>query len=199
MQTVRICFVGNSMVNGTGDPACLGWSGRICVAAMRAGHDVTHYNLGIRRDTSANILTRWSEEVQRRLPEGVDGQIVFSFGLNDIVIEGGKQRISTEESVGNLRAILAEAQRAYPVLMVGPPPMLFDDDRGAPVAELSAQYGVACRQLGVPYLEVFAALEKTGTFVREALDNDGAHPRAAGYAEMAELVMQWDAWQSWFR
>ncbi|HZC55143.1 MAG TPA: hypothetical protein VE396_03730 [Xanthobacteraceae bacterium] len=32
-KPIRICFFGDSMVNGTGDDACLGWVGRICAAA----------------------------------------------------------------------------------------------------------------------------------------------------------------------
>jgi lysophospholipase L1-like esterase len=197
--SIRICFVGDSMVNGAGDPECLGWTGRICAEAMRAGHDVTHYNLGIRRETSADIARRWREEVRGRLPSGIDGRVVFSFGLNDLVIEGGRQRVSMPESLANLHAILDEAKERYPLLMVGPPPMLDDDSLPLPVIELSARYATVCQNLGVPYLDVAADLERTGTFVREAQSNDGAHPRAAGYAEFAALVQQWDAWQAWFR
>jgi hypothetical protein len=29
-MSIRICFFGDSIVNGTGDDACLGWVGRIC-------------------------------------------------------------------------------------------------------------------------------------------------------------------------
>ena len=199
MVSLRICFVGDSMVNGTGDPECLGWTGRVCAAAMQAGHDITHYNLGIRRETSAEIAGRWREEVRRRLPDGIDGRVVFSFGLNDLTIESGKPRVSRVNSLGTLHAIIEEAKRVYPLVMVGPPPMLGDDGRPLPVAELSQQYGAVCRELGVPYLDVARELERTGTFVREALNNDGAHPRAAGYAELAAIVQQWDAWRAWLR
>jgi len=196
---MRICFVGDSMVNGTGDPECLGWTGRVCAAAMHDGHEITHYNLGIRRETSGEIAARWHGEVRRRLPDGIDGRVVFSFGLNDLTVEDGKPRVSRANSLGNLHAILDQARRGYQVLMVGPPPMLDDDGHAMPVAQLSAQYASVCHELGVPYLDVAADLERTGAFVREALSNDGAHPRAAGYAELAALVQQWDAWQAWFR
>ena len=64
---MHVCFVGDSLVNGMGDPECLGWAGRLIVAARRQGHDVTHDNLGIRRDTSADVRARWADEVGRRL------------------------------------------------------------------------------------------------------------------------------------
>lgn len=198
MRSIRICFVGDSMVNGTGDPECLGWTGRVCAHAIRAGHDVTHYNLGIRRDTSADVLARWREEVARRLPMKVDGRVVFSFGLNDTVIEDGRPRIGLDDSLANLRAILREARQSYPVLVVGPPPMAAESAHQMPAWLLSSHYEAACGQLGVPYLDVVADLERTGTFIRVALANDGAHPRAAGYGELAALVTRWDAWQAWF-
>jgi hypothetical protein len=45
---IRICFLGESFVNGTGDQEYLGWTGRICVNAHKKGHDITYYNLGVR-------------------------------------------------------------------------------------------------------------------------------------------------------
>ena len=71
--TVRPCFVGDSFINGTGDDTCLGWVGRVCAAMRASGRDLTLYNLGIRRDTSADIAVRWLDETSRRLPQGVDG------------------------------------------------------------------------------------------------------------------------------
>jgi hypothetical protein len=56
---MRICFIGDSLVNGVGDPTGLGWVGRVATAARRRGHDITAYNLGIRRDTSGDIAVRW--------------------------------------------------------------------------------------------------------------------------------------------
>jgi lysophospholipase L1-like esterase len=55
---IRICFVGDSFVNGTGDPDCLGWTGRLCASRSRQGRSITYYNLGVRRETSADICDR---------------------------------------------------------------------------------------------------------------------------------------------
>ena len=59
MTTVRICFVGDSLVLGTNDDAYLGWPARLVQRETRAGHDVSLYNLGIRADTSEMIAARW--------------------------------------------------------------------------------------------------------------------------------------------
>ena len=64
MNDIRICFIGDSYVQGTGDPECLGWAGRLCVTARRDGHEVTGYNLGVRRETSRDIAHRWLSECE---------------------------------------------------------------------------------------------------------------------------------------
>ena len=46
---MRICFIGDSFVNGTGDDDALGWPGRVVSLARSKGLDVTYYNLGVAR------------------------------------------------------------------------------------------------------------------------------------------------------
>lgn len=48
----------------------------------------------------------------------------------------------------------------------------------------------------VPYLSVFAALAADPIWMHQVATNDGAHPLAEGYAQMASLVDQWSGW--WF-
>ena len=94
---MRICFIGDSFVNGTGDPKYLGWTGRVCRAASGQRQDITYYNLGVRGETSADIETRWLSEISCRLPHYCDGRIVFSFGVNDTYFENGKTRVEVEK------------------------------------------------------------------------------------------------------
>ena len=123
-RTMRICFIGDSFVNGTGDDDCLGWVGRVCSRARRGGADITVYNLGIRRDTSADIRGRWRREAAVRLPAEFNSGLVFSFGANDCVVETPPDtRVSVEASMANTTAILREAKAWLPVLMVGPAPI----------------------------------------------------------------------------
>ncbi|WP_414545471.1 GDSL-type esterase/lipase family protein [Nostoc sp. CCY0012] len=200
-REIRICFLGESFVNGAGDPDCLGWTGRICVNANKKGHDITYYNLGVRRETSTELRNRWRKEVSYRLPKEYDGRVVFSFGVNDTTIENGKTRVSLTESIENIHSILSEAKQLYPVLMVSPPPC-FDseqDGRNQRIMNLSQEFALVCHEVNVPYLDVFPILEKSNIWIDEAKNYDGAHPRAAGYAEFAHIVDNWDAWLNWFR
>lgn len=197
LPQVRICFVGESFVNGTGDPECLGWTGRICVSANKKGYDITYYNLGVRRETSTELKNRWFKETTYRLPKDYDGRVVFSFGVNDTTTENGKTRVALTESIANIRTILSEAKQLYPVLMVSPPPIA-DKKQNRRIAELSKQFALVCHELSVPYLDVFSWLENSTVWIDEVRNNDGAHPKAAGYAEFAQIVENWDAWLNWF-
>lgn len=197
-KTLRLCFVGDSFVNGTGDPQCLGWSGRVCAAAAAQGHDVTYYNLGIRRQTSADIRARWRAEVTPRLPREAHGALVFSFGVNDATLENGAPRCAPDQTAENAAQILAGAGNVWPVLMVGPPPVA-EADMNQRIAGLCSRLQQVAGAAGVPYLPVFEALRQTPHWIAEVQANDGAHPRAGGYAELAGLVQAWPAWQAWFR
>ncbi len=197
MNEVRICFIGESFVNGAGDPECLGWAGRICVNANRKGYDLTYYNLGVRRETSGELKNRWLREVSYRLPEEYNGRVVFSFGTNDTTIENHKTRIEVKDSIANARSILSDAKKLYPILMVSPPPIA-DNEQNRRIVDLSEQFGLLCQELDVPYLNVFPILEKSSIWMNEVRRYDGAHPRAAGYREFAEIVQNWEAWLNWF-
>lgn len=192
---MRICFIGDSFVNGTGDPDCLGWTGRVCALARHRGVDLTLYNLGIRRDTSCDIAARWRAEALARQPAEAPGLLVFSFGVNDSCEDlPGIQRVAPPHSLDVARTMLAEAAALHPTLMIGPPP-IDDDAVNARTRALSTALGDLCRQLGIPFLETFAALEAVPVWRHEAAAGDGAHPGAGGYAALAGLVDAWPAWR----
>nr|WP_313940896.1 MULTISPECIES: GDSL-type esterase/lipase family protein [Calothrix] len=194
---MRICFLGESFVNGTGDLECLGWTGRICVNAQKKGHEITYYNLGVRRETSTELRNRWHREATYRLPKECDGRVVFSFGVNDTTIENGKTRVAVEDSIDNIHNILSQAQQLYPVLMVSPPPCT-DEAQNQRIANLVQEFGLVCQELNIPYLNIFQYLQKSTIWREEARNYDGAHPRACGYEEFAQLVDRWEAWKNWF-
>lgn len=192
---MRICFFGDSFVNGTGDCTGLGWVGLICAQARASGRDLTVYNLGIRRDTSADILSRWRSEAAPRLPSDVDGRLVFSFGVNDCT--GVEARIDPHDCLVNAAAILTEAAGWKPTLMVGPPPVADCPMTDGRVRSLSRDFSLLCGRLGVPYLDLHSPLAHDRGWRDDALAGDGCHPSGGGYAKMAALVADWPAWQAW--
>jgi len=193
---MRICFIGDSLVNGTGDPTLLGWVGRVCAAARRRGQDITCYNLGIRGDTSAEIAGRWQEESERRLPSGVDGRLIFSFGANDCISRDGAPRVAAAQALANARAVLEGARQRHPTLVLGPPPVALPD-ADPRIAALSRDLAKLAAELSVPYLDLYAPLAAMPLWRLEITIGDGAHPGTAGYALIADLVEGWAPWRRW--
>ncbi len=191
----RVCFVGDSFVQGTGDTAGGGWVRRVAAAAVDAGYDLTAYNLGVRRDTSTDIAARWQSECDARLRAECSPYLVFSFGANDMTAEGTSLRVPMPASLENFRNILNEARSRCPVLVVGPPPVgeAAQDTR---IIALCATYALLATELGVPYLPLAEQLAGDPAWTRAVAAGDGTHPDGSGYALIAECVLQWPAW--WF-
>lgn len=187
---MRILAFGDSYVAGVGDPAHQGWVGR----ALAGRPEVTAYNLGIRGDTSADVLRRWADEAGARLTSVEPCGLIFSFGRNDANLADGRSRLTAAESLKNAHQLLTEGQARAPVLMVGPPPA---DEPGlaARVEGLNEAFKALCARLRVPYIDVLRPLAVSGVWLAEARAGDGAHPGAAGYQQMAELVAAHPAWR----
>lgn len=198
---IRICFLGDSFTAGAGDDTLLGYPGRLC-SDLRTNHglDITCYNLGIRRDTSTDILNRWEREVNARLKrnEHFNGRLVFSFGTNDNVFENGERRVSTATTLANAKSILTEAKEMWPTAMLGPPWTSVEDidERNG---DLSRELETLCDEIGVPFLPLYESLKGNGVWAREAEAGDGIHPDAGGYGLISKAVAEWDAWEEFVR
>ena len=191
----RVFFVGDSFVAGVGDPEHRGWVGRLAERAQRAGAPITAYNLGVRRDTSDDICRRWMDEVAVRRGAGAQERLVVSFGVNDTTADGRGTRVAPERSAANLRTLLADAAGAgLPALVVGPPPVA-DGAQNRRIAGLDEQFAAAAAEAGAPYVAVFAALRRTPGWMDEVAAGDGAHPGAAGYGLLTDLVAP--VWLGW--
>ncbi|MDA0998438.1 MAG: GDSL-type esterase/lipase family protein [Proteobacteria bacterium] len=210
MTTLRVCFVGDSLLLGTGDDDFLGWPGRVMQREREAGHELTMYNLGIRGDTSSMIASRWRAECEARLPAENWCALVFSFGCNDMAMDDGQLRITVEESVATARQMMAEAKAWLPTLWIGPMPVN-DDDMPFSSAPGRARYLSSSRnavlgdmyedlaaELGIPYLDLFTPLAASSDWPKYYVKGDGVHPMRAGHAMVADLVIGWDGWRKWF-
>ncbi len=196
MET-RLFFIGDSFVNGTGDPEALGWVGRVCAAVQASGRPITFYNLGIRGNTTAQILQRWRTEVEARLAPGSKSCFVFSFGANDVTFSNQARRLSHAESLDHARHLLTTAQALGPVLMVGSPPIADDTEANQRLSLLCNDLSNVCEELAIPFVHTLQRLLSTSTWMEEAIAHDGAHPGAAGYQALADLLLRSPTWQIW--
>lgn len=217
----RICFLGDSFVQGLGDPEFRGWVGRVLQTAAPAA---TAFNLGVRRDTSAQVRRRWRAEVEARTVPGADNRLVLSVGANDAMPqdgampldgavsqdgampeggampEAGAPRVAHAETLQHLAALLDGARElGLGALVVGPPPVVCG---GA--AHLGRLRGLVpemadvCAAAGVPFVDVTEALAADPVWTAEAVAGDGAHPGAGGYGRLAELVLA-GGFREWVR
>ena len=193
---IRICFIGDSLVNCTGDETCLGWAGRLCMSAIKSGYRVTYYNMGIRRDTSHDILMRLENECLLRLPMTCDARMVISCGVNDTVLENGQSRVKLKNSRNHIQKILTTAKSKYKVIMVGPAPVN-DNLQNKRIQELNDIFSNEANLIGIPYIETFSLLEFDDSYRKEISLNDGSHPGSEGYIKLANIIRSSNNW--WFR
>ncbi|MCE2565095.1 GDSL-type esterase/lipase family protein [Komagataeibacter sp. FNDCF1] len=194
---MRICFIGDSYVTGTGDETCQGWAGRLCAMERQDGRDVTLYNLGVRGQTSRDVARRWRAESETRLAGRRDGGIVLSFGVNDCAtLPDGQPRLTHDQSMAATCDMMTQASHHWPVLVVGPPPTGHEQADGR-IRALSTAQEAACARLGLPFLSVWESLLASPLWCPEIARGDGAHPAGGGYGELARIVHVWPAWRAW--
>ncbi len=170
---VRVCFIGDSFVAGVGDARHLGWAGRLAAHSHAQGQALTSYNLGIRRDTSADILRRFQAECTPRLPSGSHAGVVLSFGVNDTMFESGASRVATGASLSHLRELLTQLGKSGWSVLMASPPAVDDDTHNERVIVLDALLEAECARHSVPYVSVVKQMQGHDIWRREVREGDG--------------------------
>jgi len=202
MTEIKLCCFGDSFVQGIGDDHYQGWVGRFGKTLRSKDIDLTLFNLGIRRNTSADILHRWEAEAKLRLPEissePYTGILLFSFGINDCVIENNTRRVSLENTIKNTEMILIRASKWKQTVMIGPTPTC-DPILDERVLELSHIQEEICAKLDVPFFAPYKALNALKQWHEEANAGDGTHPNNKGYQHLSDLISSWSIWRDILR
>jgi lysophospholipase L1-like esterase len=189
---MRLIFIGDSIVAGSGDDECRGWVGRVGSATRRSGVDHTPYNLGIGGNTAADVLARWEDEVTRRLNPEIDNRLVVQVGVNDA--RDGVER-DHDDCARDLASFIEGARGAgLEPLVVGPIPTR-QSDESERIGALSRRFGEVCADRKTAFIEVHAALRDSNAFLA-SLESDGYHPDAEGYAAIAQVVLH-NGWWEW--
>jgi acyl-CoA thioesterase-1 len=193
-----LMFFGDSHTVGAGDEEGLGWTGRVVAAALAEGIPITSYNLGVRGETSGDVAARWRAEARPRLPEEGDPRVILAFGVNDVLGDEGNPRFTQEQSLLSLEEVLLGAQGLGLRRFVVGPAAVDDEAANERIAELSYAYRILCARHRVPFVPLLEELRASEVWRRELAAGDGAHPGAAGYAELARLVLA-AGWLDWLR
>lgn len=183
---MSICFVGDELVAGVGDPRVLGWVGRVMA---RTDTPQSAYSLAVPRETTTALSARWETESARRFT-GDEDYLVLQLGAHDLV-----QGLSMARSRLNLANILDDAAgRHLPAYVVGPPPRTDIDETD--IGELSEAFADVCRRRRVPYTDLFSPLVDHNQWLTDQATGDGVHPGQAGYGLISWLVLH-NGWHQW--
>lgn len=191
-RDVGLVFIGDSLVAGYGDPKGLGWVSRVVARTQHPDLDLTSYNLGIRGDSSADVLARWRAECPPRWAARTERRLVIGVGAGDV-----QRGITTARSRLNLANILDDAQsQGIAAFVVGTPPSA-DQVFNATLEIVNEAQADVCARRGVPFVDCYKPLLGHDQWTAD-LDSsaDGFHPGQAGYGLIAWLVLHggWDEW-----
>lgn len=190
-RDVGLVFVGDSYVAGYGDPKGLGWVSRVVARTQHPDLALSAYNLGIRSDSSADLLGRWKAECAPRWAGRHERRLVIGVGTNDVI-----KGITTARSRLNLANILDEAQsQGISSFVVGAPPTN-DATFNSTLEIVTEAQADVCARRGVPFVDCYRPLVGHDQWVSDLEASDGFHPGQAGYGLIAWLVLHggWDEW-----
>lgn len=191
-RDVALVFLGGSSVAGYGDPKGQGWVGRVVGRTSHPDLDLTAYNLGVRGNTSADLVRRWDVECPPRWANRGEKRLVVSVGANDVAsgMTLARHRL-------NLANLLDEASsRGIGTFVVSPVPSL-DEEFNAKLEVLVDAQGDVCARRGIPFVDCYRPLLAHDQWRSElAASPDGVHPGSAGYGLIAWLVLH-NGWADW--
>jgi lysophospholipase L1-like esterase len=155
------------------------------------------YNLSIVGDTTADLLKRFTPEIEARQPGDL---IVFAAGINDAQYVHGRPIATPADVCTNVRALIQRARAFAPLLgWVGLTPV--DESRTAPIPWMPdrayrqatvALFDAAIRQTaaeeGIDFIDLFQVWTADQAYRHLLLD--GIHPNAAGHAQIAERLKE---------
>ncbi len=196
MPTLAICALGDSFVEGIGDPTPArlgaGWVGRLATRTLDVlaptGTVVRLHDLGMRGQTTREIAARAGAQLHAAVEAADLALVVCSYGTNDAYRQ--VDPAETAEAADEILAAIVDAAdrvSGHAVLWVAPPPVVdlaVDERTDALARTLTEGFDEAGAVLSDPRTPLRA---EPGYLARLA-ELDGAHPDGTGYDQIATLV-----------
>ncbi|WP_270888480.1 GDSL-type esterase/lipase family protein [Pedococcus sp. 5OH_020] len=193
-RDLGVVFIGASLVAGVGDPKGQGWVSRVVGRTHHPDLELTAYNLGVRGNTSGDVLARWKPECGPRWHGRAEKRLVVSVGTSDAA-----SGVSLARHRLNLANILDDAASAGIGTFVVSPPPTDETDLNAKLEVLVEAQADVCSRRGVPFVDCFRPLlghEQWQTDL--AASRVRHHPGQAGYGLIAWLVLH-NGWYDWLQ
>lgn len=196
MTSPKVVFIGDSIIAGCpNNNSFLEYGSKTNIASTIEGHfgDLTGYsyqNMGIGSQTTANIASRFYNDVVRLKPEIV----IINGGVNDIVI--GKT--TKADFLNNWEKMLKSAKNnnIVPVIMLILPwtngnntQMKIRDEWNSSLKKMAKKYGAVIVDAGSYVGQKRAGGSKGNIWNIQPIYNaDGVHFNNAGYKKIAEAI-----------
>ena len=193
-RDLALVFLGASLVAGVGDPKGQGWVTRVVGRTQHPDLELTAYNLGVRGDTSADVLQRWAAEVPLRWAGRTERRVVLSVGTNDVL-----QGITLARHRLNLANLLDDASTSGVGTFVVSPPPTADAELNERLEVLVDAQADVCARRGVPFVDCYTPLLGHDQWRTDlAASSVPNHPGQAGYGLIAWLVLH-NGWTDWLQ
>ena len=193
-RDLAIVFLGGSLVAGVGDPKGQGWVTRVVGRTQHPDLELTAYNLGVRGNTSADVLHRWATEVPLRWADRTERRVVLSVGTDDVL-----QGITLARHRLNLANLLDDAASSGVGAFVVSPPPTADAELNERLEVLVDAQADVCARRGVPFVDCYAPLMGHDQWRTDlAASSVENHPGQAGYGLIAWLVLH-NGWGDWLQ
>lgn len=194
VRDVGLVFIGASMVAGVGDPKGQGWVSRVVGRTHHPDLELTAYNLGVRGDTSADVLARWQVECRPRWKGRSERRLVVAVGSNDPAAG-----VSLARHRLNLANLLDDAASMGVGTFVVSPAPIDDADYNAKLEVLVDAQADVCSRRGIPFVDCFRPLAAHDQWTSDiAASPIPHHPGQAGYGLIAWLVLH-NGWSEWLQ
>jgi acyl-CoA thioesterase I len=193
-RDVGLVFIGASLVAGVGDPKGQGWVSRVVGRTQHPDLELTAYNLGVRGDTSADVLNRWRTECPPRWAGRNERRLVVSVGGNDAAtgVTLARHRL-------NLANILDDAASTGISTFVVSPPPSDDEELNSKLEVLVEAQADVCSRRDVPFVDCYRPLLGHEQWQADlAASQIPHHPGQAGYGLIAWLVLH-NGWNDWLQ
>ncbi len=193
MKPINICIFGDSITWGAYLPFRIGWVNQIRDILERKNSQIAVYDLGIDRNTSKDLLTRFDTEASARKPDVV----VFAIGINDSLYRNNPNNRETGESDFklNLEKLVDKAKTfTDKVVFVGL--VKGDDSKTTPLLR-STSGKFYDKQSAYKYNEIIKTVAQENNLgfvdILSKLDDtdfdDGLHPNVKGHSKISDEVI----------
>jgi acyl-CoA thioesterase-1 len=193
---IPLCFIGDGLTLGYGDPGGGGYAYRLCVNAALEGVELDPIREGGKQWCSRDVAANWEQIVEYHLGPQMTGGLVFCFGARDCDDLGRGQRVPIEETIRLGLEIIRSAADRVPIFVVGPP-ATGNTIVNRRILLVSSVLRTITERCGALYFASCEAMMGCQPWINDMAAGDGVHPGAAGAQALADAISDSANWRAW--